>query len=385
MSLQNEFDLRLKKIRSEMDRKQIGVALVYQTENTHVCGNIYYLSNYTFVGHDALVVLPREGEPSLLVSSELDLDLANEVSWIRDIRLSNNFTKEIGEILRNLDLQRSKVGVVETKGDYSYYTLLTTGVGLKKEIPEAKLVLTPTLFVVPAMVKTEMELRRTRKAGKIADVGFATALEKMRVGMTEYELMAEIDYAMRREGMNDHGPFLLCSGKHCYGMHLALERKIEKGDYVDFEISPMYQGYGIQLTRTVVMGEIPSEMRKAFSLIIKAQEESERIIKIGVPISEIARVQNEIIGSVIGMEYVCPPFMRIRGHMFGYGDSYMDSETGIDPQNNLKLQKGMVFTAHPNQYHPDVGYLAQGCGIEVTEDGIEHLTKEEHKLFNIKC
>ncbi len=48
--------------------------------------------------------------------------------------------------------------------------------------------------------KTERELRITRETGKIADVGFKAFLKYARVGIREYELLAEMA-RIRHEGI----------------------------------------------------------------------------------------------------------------------------------------------------------------------------------------
>jgi len=216
-----------------------------------------------------------------------------------------------------------------------------------------------------------------RKSAEIADIGFDTVLEKAKVGMREYELMAEIEYSMRKEGMNDQGPFLLASGPHTFKMYEATDRRLKEGDILNFEITPSYQGYVMQICRTAVMGDISEERRKEYDWAVKAIEKAEAAMKPGVEITEIAQLQNEILQPVVS-------FKRYRrGHLLGGHSMDLRKGSQIELDNHIRMEKGMAFTVHPNQYNPKFGYMAIGCQVLITDAGIEHLSRHSHELFGI--
>ena len=64
-----------------------------------------------------------------------------------------------------------------------------------------------------ARKKTRKEIDNVIKTAQIADIGSKTFLEYARVGIKEYELSAEMEYAMRKAGADDNFT-LLSSGKH---------------------------------------------------------------------------------------------------------------------------------------------------------------------------
>ena len=75
-----------------------------------------------------------------------------------------------------------------------------------------------------------------------------------RVGIREYELVAELEYAMRSAGADDIF-ILMSSGKHNNEMHEPTDRRLREGDIVIGEITPVCEGQFIQLCRTVVLGK----------------------------------------------------------------------------------------------------------------------------------
>ena len=161
-------------------------------------------------------------------------------------------------------------------------------------------------------------------------------------------------------------------------MLLPCGKKVEKGDLLLFEITPANGSvtYTAQLCRTAIFGEPPKPLlREKYEVLIRAQEESMKVIKPGVRISEVTNIQNEIIGKAGYPEYCRPPYMRARGHGFGLGRIDLTEEA------TLTFAPGMSLVVHPNQFIPETGYLALGEMVIVTADGYERLTGIESKIY----
>ena len=124
---------------------------------------------------------------------------------------------------------------------------------------------------------------------------------------------------------------------------------------------------------------LPSRQKEKYCLLTEALEEALRIMKPGLPISEIAKKQNGIIGAGGYEKYCHPPFMRSRGHNFGLGqiDLTEDAEGVLLP--------GMAMVVHPNQYIPETGYLACGETVYVTETGIIRVNATPAVLYEVEA
>src|SRR5262245_65615731 len=80
-----------------------------------------------------------------------------------------------------------------------------------------------------------------------------------------------------------------------------------------------------------------------------------------------------------GYEQYCrPPFMRVRGHGLGCGSFAPGS---LEDANQTKLEKGMTFIIHPNQYLPETGYLTLGDTVAMTQSKAESLMKSSWDIF----
>src|SRR4030042_7186315 len=68
---------------------------------------------------------------------------------------------------------------------------------------EASLKVKPTFVSQLRSVKDEAEIALMRKVGELTSIGMETAYEVLRAGLSEIEVAAEIEYAMRKHG--SHG------------------------------------------------------------------------------------------------------------------------------------------------------------------------------------
>jgi Xaa-Pro aminopeptidase len=70
--------------------------------------------------------------------------------------------------------------------------------------------------------------------------------------------------------------------------------------------------------------------------------------------------------------------MRVRGHGLGCGSSAPGS---LEDGNRTKLEEGMTFIIHPNQYLPETGYLTLGDTVVMGNRKAESLMKSPWDLF----
>jgi len=85
--------------------------------------------------------------------------------------------------------------------------------------------------------------------------------------------------------------------------------------------------------------------------------------------------QDEVIARYGYGDYCKPPYMRARGHGFGVG------RVDLSRQNKQIAEPGMAMIVHPNQYFPDLGYVALGQMVIVTETGTERLSRLQPDIY----
>jgi Xaa-Pro aminopeptidase len=290
-------------------------------------------------------------------------------SWIKDVRGTSAFISDLVNIMREFNLSGS-VGLAGSAE-------MTTEVyeGMEKV---ANLVVADDFITEMAKEKTEAEIEVARKAGRVADIGYRAFIEHARPGITEYELLAEMELSMRSAGADDNFN-LVSSGTHNLAMHSPTDRRLAEGDIVIGEISPVVNGQVLQICRTIVLGKASQLLVEKYEMLVRALQESLRVIRPGRPASSMAVAMNKVISEAGYAKYCAPPYMRARGHGMGVGSIAPGGV--IDDETDAPFEKGQVVVVHPNQYLPETGYLACGETVLITDNGMERLVESVTRLY----
>ena len=362
-----EMPLRWEKIREEMARHRIGGLLVF-SDQTHP-EPIHYVANYIIMGDKAYCYLPPdEDQPVLFISEAWDYEKTEAASDLKDIRvIGNNFYRELAALNKKYG---GPLGIVGREN------LTRAEIEAIEAATGQETVAATRLLEDVAIIKSPYELELIREAARMADAGFERAIEVIKEGMVDYELGAEINYVIRNMGATENFQ-MLAVGKEIPGMLLPYGKKVETGDFLLFEISPAVGSltYSAQACKSAFFGKIPDLVREKYAILTEALEESLQVIKPGVKMTEVTRVEDEVFGKAGYGEYCRPPYMQQRGHGFGLGAIKLKQE------GTEEFEEGMSFVVHPNQFIPEVGYLALGEHVIVTAEGIERLTRTEPVIY----
>ena len=365
---ENEQSLRLGRIREAMSKDGLDVLVVYG--GVWKIEAIHYVANLRVQDKDACVVIPHSGEPTLFISSKWDIARVRKESWIRNIEfVPDRMLAAVGEEAAKYG---KSIGVVGSElMSHIYYDDLKGAAGDRALSNSTK------LLNKVAMIKTPWELDIVRKCAALADAGFLAEIECLHEGISEYEIIAELEYAMRKGGADDNFQ-MVGVGRDLPSMNIATEKRLKLNDLVLSEISP-YIGcasYTTQLCKTLKFGEATALEKEKYKMLCDALEYALNNLKPGSKAKDLCLWQNEIIGAAGYEEYCWPPYMRSRGHNFGLGTIELSAD------NELVLEPNMVMVVHPNQYIPEIGYFACGDTIIITEDGsYERLSKVPAKYL----
>ena len=112
-----EYTGRLELIRRGMAEKKLEALLVYSWKR----GQVRYISGYqpNYVANTAIVIVPPEGKPTLLIRFPFDLERAKKSSWLEDIRASGDwagFVRDCRAILAGRGADGGRIGLIS--GDF---------------------------------------------------------------------------------------------------------------------------------------------------------------------------------------------------------------------------------------------------------------------------
>lgn len=225
-------------------------------------------------------------------------------------------------------------------------------------------------------VKEEWELDLMRKAQEITDKAFAEVLPRIKVGMSELEVQAELIYCMYKNGAQglSFDPIVVSGPNTSMPHGVAGERKLREGDFVTMDFGVIYQGYCSDMTRTVAMGHATEEMQKVYNTVLEAQ-------LAGLAISKAGTIGQDIDGAarkVIADAGYGPYF----SHGYGHGVGLEVHETpSPNTRNDQPIPAGAVCSAEPGIYLPGkFGVRIEDCCIYL-DNGHENLAHSPKNLI----
>ena len=237
------------------------------------------------------------------------------------------------------------------------------------------------IFAALRMTKDEMEIGYMRQAVQIAERALAATLPKIRAGMTEREVAAELVVQTLRAGSDADLPFapIVASGPNAALPHaFVTDRVIQPGDLLTLDWGAATRGYFADLTRTFVVGgavggEIDPELKKIYELVKGANAAGKAAARPGVTCASVDAAARKVIADGGYGEF----FTHRVGHGLGLEGHEDPSMHG---RNEMPLEAGMTFTVEPGIYLPGKGGVRIEDDVVVTANGCESLSTYPREL-----
>lgn len=218
-------------------------------------------------------------------------------------------------------------------------------------------------------VKDEREIALTREACRISSRAAEEIPEMLREGITEKEAACLIDGRQRELG-GEGSAFdtIAAFGENASRPHHSpTDRRLRPGDVALFDFGTRYGRYCSDLTRTVFFGEPDDELRRAYGVVLAAQEAGFAEYRDGAPAAAADKVARDIIDA-----------SEFRGrfiHTFGHGIG-MEVHQGISVHHRSEqvLRAGNIVSAEPGIYLPGRGGIRIEDTCLIKEGGAERLT-----------
>ena len=366
MNAQQEFENRLLKVRRAMREKSLHTLLVFDSgrHNFLRMNYVAYLTDFISVGPETMLILPLEGEPTLFLLPAWDLERAKEESWVKNV-------EPVNDLWNRLEHNIGEAGLIGREAmNFDFHDELVKA--LKHTPVNAKDILENM-----ARRKSEFELERLRRAATIADAGVQALHEDARIGLKEFELAAIVEYKMRSLGAEDNFGMVVANS-HNQALHPPTDRIVQSGDIIIGEITPCIGGLFVQICRTMVLGKPAPVICEKYAILKKAMRLGLDAAQTDAPASDVALAINGTFVEAGYEKYCRPPFMRVRGHGLGCGSS---APGNLEDENKTKLEQGMTFIIHPNQYIPETGYMTLGDTVVMTQSKAEPMTRSSWDIY----
>ncbi len=260
--------------------------------------------------------------------------------------------------------------------DYKYFEGILSG----DEFSYGEVQLKPLKgqLLQPRRVKTAEEIGFLRQAEHIGDLAFTDMLGVLKVGMTELEVAAELEYRMKRHGAEGFSfDTIAASGVHSSMPHaIPTDKKIEEGDFLTLDFGCLYQGYCSDMTRTVCFGRASEEQKKIYNIVLEAQLAVLDAVKPGLVCKDVDAIARGFIKDAGYGDY----FGHGLGHSVGM---YIHESPAFNTRDESVLEAGMVISDEPGIYLPGKFGVRIEDMIVITEDGYENLAHSPKELIEI--
>jgi Xaa-Pro aminopeptidase len=225
------------------------------------------------------------------------------------------------------------------------------------------------------MVKDADELDLIRSAVGLGAKLFDRALQVLRPGVKEVEVAAEMELVARRGGAEEMSfPTIIASGPRSALPHgRATGHPISLGGFVVCDFGVILSGYCSDQTRTVWVGTVPDDARRAYEAVKEAQQAAIDAVQPGIAVGEVGAAARKVLRKAGLGRY----FTHSTGH--GVGLEIHEIPRVADGQREI-LQAGMVITIEPGVYFPGKWGVRIEDMVAVTASGCEVLTPTNKDL-----
>ncbi|QHT48292.1 aminopeptidase P family protein [Bacillus sp. SB49] len=353
---------------NDMKEKNIDAAFINSAEN------FYYLTGFSTDPHErllGLLIFP-EADPIAILPGMEEGQL-RDAGWAYDV-------------IGYADHENPWTLMKEKLGEKA---LLRAGViGIEKEVlsygrseaffdifREAAVVDVEGMLNDMRLVKDKTETAIMREAAELADYGVKVGKEALNEGVTEMEVLATIEYELKKKGVAEmsFSTMVLFGEKSGHAHGNPGNRRLKAGDLVLFDLGVVWKGYTSDITRTFAYRSVNDSQKEIYNTVKQALEASLAISKPGTRIGDLDTAARDVITKAGYGD----KFPHRIGHGLGINVHEFPSMSHL---NDGVLKPGMTYTIEPGIYDPAVGGVRLEEDVLITEDGCETLTKTPIEL-----
>jgi Xaa-Pro aminopeptidase len=349
--------------------------------------NVRYLTG--FVGSTGALVIDDEGCTLVVdfryVTSAQELSRQHaELSSLTVVLAERN---EDEALVALLDARRrQRIGIEAAWMPVGRFNRLSAALAggaptpLASDLPCPVLVPTERVVERGRMIKDASEVATLRHAARLLSDVARVVPRLVRPGRTEVEVADGIDAALRAAGFQRPAfETIVASGPHSALPHARPgTRTLRAGDPVVLDFGGVYDGYCVDLTRTVQLDPPTGEFRRLFAAVVAAHDAAVAAVRPGTLTTDIDYAARH----ALDREGLAGAFGHGTGHGLGLEVHEEPRISKADPvRPDVPVAAGMVFTIEPGVYLPGVGGVRIENDVLVTEAGCEVLTQVPIELL----
>ena len=324
---------RLQKAQARMRERGIDAYLILTHDDY-----IYFFGEDRF---QPRAVIPASGPPIVVTFQGEEAEVRESIG-VDDVKIFGTVGQQIKDVVGTMrEMAGNKDSM--TVGVQMWFNTPAFLLNLfQRANPKVKVVDIAPVMDELRLVKDDEEVRLIEEAAHIAAVGMKTAAAWLRPGISENEVGAEIEYAMRKEGGQGVAtPVFVNSGIRSGWLHGAASYKlIEAGDLVVIDLIPRYKGYCANLARAFVVGPPTPKQQELFDVYRRAQDSGVSAVKPGAKNGDIDAAARKVFEDSGFGEFYVPGI----SHSIGLDFEEKPRPTIHPADFSFPLVEGMTLT-----------------------------------------
>jgi len=367
---QAEIERRYASIREAAARDDLDAVLVCGSEYTGFEGAVRYVSGFRILHRYAYVLIPLEGEPTIVFPREARWVGDHSETWLED----KVFAEHPGQWLR----ERAKERRYRRLGVYGLDFVMAVRDYAALAQGSAELVSWDQGFDLARAVKSEEELRSVRESVRINEAGVWAVIGAYAVGKTEAELMAEAERVFTAMGCYRTTMDMIISGPGGSArpefVFPSPTRRIERDDLIVYGLEIAGPGgHWVEFSRPTCAGEPSPETLAALDAYLEYAEAAKQAMRPGRTAHDVHRAVSKGFldrGFTLG---------HVTGHSIGMT---MIEHPRVGEGNEVELRENMVLSMHPHAISADErACLYMQDTWLVTKEGGVPLTRAPIRIF----
>ncbi len=332
--------------------------------------NVRYLTGFT---GDNGAVLVAGGRATLFTDPRFEIQAAQEAaSAACRVKISRGpLLVDVVAAIKRLGLRR--IGYEPARMTCDAFELLKSKLPMRASLEPAA-----GWIEQLRMVKSAEELARIRRSVETNSRAFEQTARRVRAGMKESDLAAELEYRMRRLGAEKPSFDTIVAG----GARSALPHaqptaaRLAAGQLVVVDMGALQDGYCSDMTRMLFLGNPDGKVKRTYRAVLEAQLAAIDAVRAGVPTAKVDRAARQVLKGY-GLDRT---FVHSTGHGLGLE---IHEPPRIGRRDKNRLAAGMAITIEPGVYLEGFGGIRIEDTVVVTDTGCEILTPTPKDLLVI--
>lgn len=364
---------------------EMGLDMLIVNGNEADYGNVRYLSGFWPLFERCGIAISPSGKAAIMVGPESEYFAARfgrieKIFILREYRESADPSYPELTVSTYRDVARW-LGVSGEKLRIGVASWLDTNVimfnGIKEAFPQAEIIRADSIMKTLRSVKSDNEIACIREAGRITTKAIQDAINAIRPGMTELQLVGIAQKSIYEQGAEYEGMpmYILSNLSTKFAVSRPTYNVFQKGDLIQLNLSAKVDGYSPSVGCPVCIGKLDGFKRELVEFCFEAHKWTEKSLRAGITASSVSKDFLQLFKDR-GYE---------KNYLYGpcHGTGLIEVEAPwMETNSDYPLRPNMTFEIDTFAFGDDFGVRWEKP-IAIKEGGVEVLGNFKEEIIEL--